>query len=302
MLNFFRKNKQEDQTEPTGNDSTVDASELFDKTEEEASDRTVDTPLSLNPDWKIDEEETYVFQFMNNENESLKPNQVSLAGYDMDKTGPELIVGAFLRHSLPKPISFSETTVVLLSEEGQRLAKRSFDLSEAGELPPESSRPHPFLFRKADLLVDKNDIPEQGWKLAFELKKKKKHSLELDDSWQQSMADEDISKMEDFVGRLKAPKPGEVNFMGVKAHQTENYDLHVTMLIRNGSEKNIELQQVPLQVEDASGEVIAKGGFTLKDFEVKSNTSKPWTFIFPASLLNKQEPDLSSFKAYPIQK
>ncbi|SDJ22778.1 accessory Sec system S-layer assembly protein [Salimicrobium halophilum] len=303
MLNFFKKNKQQEQNLSSKNgNSTIDASELFDDTQEDHSERLVETPLSLPPEWKISEEEIYVFRFKNNENEPLKPNQVSLAGYEMDKSGADVNVGGFIRHSLPKSISFNETTVVLMNEEGQRLARASFDLSKAGELPPESSRPHPFIFQKKDLLVEKEEIPTEGWKLAFELKKKPKHSLDLHESWEQSMADEDVSQLEEFVSRLKAPKQGEVNFMGVKAKQAENNDLHVTILIRNGSEKNIELQQVPLQIEDNSGEVIAKGGFTLEDFEVKSNTSKPWTFIFPASLLQKEHPDLSSFKAYPIQK
>ncbi|SIS42901.1 accessory Sec system S-layer assembly protein [Salimicrobium flavidum] len=304
MLNFFRKNKQEDGEEnKKGNESAVDASELFEEVDEDASGEEVETPLSLHPDWKLDEEETYVYRFINNENPPLKPNQISLAGYELKKISKDVAVGAFVRHSLPKPISFQSTTIVLMKEDGQKLARKEFDLSEAGELPPTSSRPHPFIFKKKDLLVPVEEIPQDGWRLAFELKKKKtEHSLDLDESWEKSMAEEDISKLEKFVGRLKSPKTGEVNFMSVKAHQTDNEDLHITMLIRNGSEKNIELQQVPLQVEDASGEIVAQGGFNLENFEVKANTSKPWTFIFPSSMLKKSEVDLSTFKAYPIQK
>jgi SLAP domain-containing protein len=92
-----------------------------------------------------------------------------------------------------------------------------------------------------------------------------------------------------------------VNFMGLQAKKSEDGNLHVTMLIRNGSDKNIQLQQLPLEVVDATGDVIAKGGFALNDFEVKANTSKPWTFIFPSSLVLKEEIDLSVWKAYPPQ-
>ena len=68
-----------------------------------------------------------------------------------------------------------------------------------------------------------------------------------------------------------------------------NGPLHTTLLIRNGSEKNMKLEQLPLIVEDASGEVIAKGGFQFDNLEVKANTSKPWTFIFPKELLLKED-------------
>ena len=63
--------------------------------------------------------------------------------------------------------------------------------------------------------------------------------------------------------------------------------------------KNIQIQQLPLTVEDATGEIIAQGGFKLEDFEVKANTSKPWTFIFPKSLVTKEQPDLSTWKVQP---
>ena len=59
------------------------------------------------------------------------------------------------------------------------------------------------------------------------------------------------------------------------------------------------LNNLPLIVEDASGEVIAKGGFKLDQLEVKANTSKPWTFIFPKELLLKENIDLSKWKVYP---
>ncbi len=49
----------------------------------------------------------------------------------------------------------------------------------------------------------------------------------------------------------------------------------------------MKLEQIPLIVEDASDEVIAKGGFKLDNLEVKANTSKPWTFIFPKELAVK---------------
>lgn len=110
------------------------------------------------------------------------------------------------------------------------------------------------------------------------------------------MAAEDKQKLQALVQSLQPPKPGEVNFMGLQAQQTEQGDLHVTLLIRNGSDKNIHIEQLALQVHDASGDIVASGAFSLDHFEVKANTSKPWTFIFPKSLVTKENPDLRSWK------
>lgn len=302
MFNLFKRKRTEDTETTPSNDSTVSASDLFDGEQEADSGELVETELSLHPNWRLGEEEVYVYQFMNNDNPPLKPGQISLAGYEMKKLDPELAIGAFVRNSLDKKISFQNTSLLLVNEDGQKLARKEFDLSDVGELPARSSRPHAFIFTKNDLLVPLEEVPTEGWKLAFELRKTpRKHSLDLAESWQKSMAEGDISKLEQFVENLNAPKAGEVNFMGVKIAESDEGNLHLTMLIRNGSEKNLNLQQLPLQVEDANGDIIAKGGFKLDDFEVKANTSKPWTFIFPKDMVLKEDYDLSQWKAYPIQ-
>ena len=146
------------------------------------------------------------------------------------------------------------------------------------------------------------EIPQTDWKLAFELKRPKEpHALDLEESWEKSLAEPDKEKLEQLVKSITPPKAGEVNFMGIQARLDDAGALHTTLLIRNGSEKNVKFEQLPLIVEDASGEVIAKGGFRFEQLEVKANTSKPWTFIFPKELLLKEDIDLSKWKAYPPQ-
>ena len=86
--------------------------------------------------------------------------------------------------------------------------------------------------------------------------------------------------------------------MGIQAQIDDNGALHTTLLIRNGGEKNIRFEQLPLIVEDASGEVIAKGTFKFDKLEVKANTSKPWTFIFPKELVSNDQVDLSKWRVY----
>jgi len=302
MFNPFKRKKQEETQQVRTNDSTVSADELLDEVQEESSNEEVETELSLHPSWKLDEEQMYVYRFMNNEHPPLKPNQISLGAFELNKLEHEVAAGAFVRNSLNKKINFNNTTILLIDEHGTKIGRKEFDLSKIGELPARSSRPNVFIFEKKDLYIPLEDVPTEGWNLAFELKKPaQKHSLDLADSWEKSMANEEIESLQKYTESLEPPKSGEVNFLGLKAVQNDNGDLHVTMLIRNGSEKSINLQQLPLHVEDASGEVIARGGFQLEDFEVKANTSKPWTFIFPRAMIDKDEIDLSKWKAYPKQ-
>lgn len=289
---FIGKNKKR------GRDSVVSSSDLLNEevTDQANMEEEIETELSILPGSNISQEREYVLRFLNNECTPLKPNQVSLSGVEINSDSAEnLIVTAFVRSSLNKAITFQSVPLILLGSEGEVLGKKTFDLGEIGELPPKSSRPWDFVFTKKDLFTD--SVPKDGWKLAFEIKKP--HSLDLAKSWEQSLAEEDKEKLKQLLNTVQPPKPGEVNFMGIQANINEEGNLHITLLIRNGSDKNIQIQQLPLTVEDATGEIIAQGGFKLEDFEVKANTSKPWTFIFPKSLVTKEQPDLSTWKVQP---
>ncbi|MFC7062451.1 accessory Sec system S-layer assembly protein [Halobacillus seohaensis] len=300
MFNFKKKKKS--QTTNEYDKSAIDASELIDdKTPSE--DKAVYPSLSLHPDWKLAEEDKYVYNFLNNDLPPLKSNQISLHGTDLEKDKERIIVKAFVRSSLSKSIKLKDTPILLLDKQGTKVARKEFNLDKVGSIPPLSSRPWVFIFEKEDMLGSNEAIPANDWKLAFELKKtQKKHALDLAESWEKSLASKDLYKLEEYVENINPPKPGEVNFLGLKAQQVENGNLHVTLLIRNGSDKNVTLENLPLRVEDATEQVVAQGSFKLDNFQIKSNTSKPWSFIFPESMINSNEIDLSTWKAYPIQK
>ncbi|MGG3005945.1 accessory Sec system S-layer assembly protein [Geobacillus stearothermophilus] len=290
MFPFFKKKKK------SGGDTAVSAREIVEEAGDVSDTEDVYTELSLHPSWNVPAEEQYVLRFLNNELLPLKPNQISLSGISLSKEIDGVVVSAFVRHSLPKPIQIGRVPLLLLREDGSVLARKEFDLRELGELPPKTSRPWRFIFGHDTLRTD--DIPSEGWKLAFELKPK--HRLELDKSWEEALPETEKEALRRLVDELGPPKAGEVNFFGLQAVVADG-ELRVTVLIRNGSDKTIYLEQLPLQVEDAAGEVVAKGGFKLDRLEVKANTTKPWTFIFPQSLIQKEEPDFSSWKLSIIQ-
>lgn len=296
MLPFFRKDKDE-KPELAGQESTVSSEDLVNETT--ASDEeAIETELSIHPDWTLAKEDHYAFQFLNMECAPLKTNQLSLSGISLMPESENLFrVTAFVRNSLDKAITLEDLTLVLLKEDGTLLGRKEFDLRPLGDIPARSSRPWYFHFSDKDLFT--TDLPSTGWELAFQLTPPaQKHSLDLAESWETSLPEESKEQLRQMVDNIEPPEPGEVNFLGIQANQAENGDLHVTMLIRNGADKSINLEQLPLHVEDASGDVIAKGGFQLEDFTIKANTSKPWTFIFPKSMVLAEEIDLSKWRAF----
>jgi accessory Sec system S-layer assembly protein len=294
MAGFLKK-----LTKKKGEDTFASSEELLGETTQaitEANNEEIETALYFHPEHNVPAEERYFYQFLNNELSPLKPNQLSLAGIDLQEEDGYYTVSAFMRNSLTKSVQLKDITLLLLGVNNEVLARKVFDFTNQGEFPPESSTPCFFMFTKRDMI--KEEVPKEGWKLAFEIKKEKKHRLELAETWETALPDTEKEKLETLLASLPNLEENELNLTPIQTKRLDNNDLHVTLLIRNGSNKNVELHQLPLVVEEASGDPVAKGVFKLEGFTVSANTSKPWSFIFPESLLLKEEFDTNQLKIY----
>ena len=257
----------------------------------------VQTKLVFHEEWQPSTQEKYVLMFRHQQLSTLKPNQLSISGIRLTRFEEDILVEAFIRNTLSQAVQFDMVDLVLLDEEGQPIVKGSFDLSEMGELPALSCVPWRFFFEEESLLTD--TIPEEGWTIAFELKSQAaEHQLDLEPNWKEQLSEAQIEHLQQIVADLPELKEDEVNFMGLEAVLKEDASFAVTVFIRNGSSKAISIEQLPLIVEDADGDRVCQGGFALNDFAVQPNTTKPWTFIFPEPLVQKKNPNLSSWKVY----
>ncbi|MDG4845841.1 SLAP domain-containing protein [Peribacillus frigoritolerans] len=133
-------------------------------------DDTVHTVLMFHKGWDISKQEKYVYKFHHQRLPALKPNQISISGIKLNRVEDDVIIEAFLRSSIEKAVSFDIVDLLLVDGDGKFLAKKTFDLSELGELPALSCMPWRFLFEEGDMLAE--SIPDEGWKIAFEWKRK----------------------------------------------------------------------------------------------------------------------------------
>lgn len=283
-------------TDKVGKDSAIDSEEIIKDVEQSDTDKQVVTKLSYHPDWQVPQEQKYILNFLANELEPLKPNQLSLAAINIDvnqNTGA-WDVKAFLRNSLPKEIELGEMGLFLLDKDEKVIASKTFDLKELGSIPAESARPWVFTFEKNTLQVD--ELPEEGWKIAFNLISLRGHQLDLDDSWKNKLSEEQIKQLEKIVKGLPKLGKSEVNFTGFQIKLLEDNSLAVSILLRNGNDKGLNLEQLPLEIYDANQKLIAKGHFKLDPvLSVQPDSTKPWTFIFPKEMVNAEGADFSSW-------
>ncbi|MED4632203.1 SLAP domain-containing protein [Peribacillus frigoritolerans] len=133
-------------------------------------DDTLHTVLMFHREWDISKQEEYVYKFHHQRLPALKPNQISISGIKLTRVEDDVIIVAFLRNSIDKAVSFDIVDLLLVDGDGKLLAKKTFDLTELGEIPALSSMPWRFLFEEGDMLAE--SIPDEGWKIAFEWKRK----------------------------------------------------------------------------------------------------------------------------------
>jgi accessory Sec system S-layer assembly protein len=267
----------------------------------EDNERGVKTELSYHPDWELSMQEKYVFQYNHQKLPALEPDQIAINGVNLYEYEEGFVITAFLRSSLSQTVGFEVVDLVIVDANDKPLARKSFEMDLFGKLPPNTCRPWRFLFENKYMLEE--EIPRNNWKVVFELKKKNTppQKLDLDAGWKKRLSAEQKAYLEKIVKNLKPLREGEVNFMGLEAKMVSGKGLAVTLLIRNGSNRSLTIEKLPLAVEDASRDVVAQAGFKIRELEVKPFTCKPWTFVFPESSIKKTNMDLSKWRAYVPQ-
>ncbi|KZZ85025.1 accessory Sec system S-layer assembly protein [Bacillus sp. SJS] len=258
------------------------------------------TALSFHPSWEVSKQEHYVYQYHLLQLDPLEESQLSISGLKLEAYDDFFSITSFIRSTVSKPLQFEMLQLLLLDENQEVVARETFDMEHFGELPPNTARPWRFLFGM-DTLLEGKEIPADSWTIAFELKKKNEHVLDLDPSWKEGLTPEQTKHLEQMVLDLPPMGANELNMMGLEAALSPAGDLKISLLIRNGSLNNVKLEQIPLTVEDAAGDIVANGLFKTEGLEVKGNTSKPWSFVFPKDIIRKENPDFTTWRLYPPQ-
>ena len=227
----------------------------------------------------------------------LEDGQVSINGIYTFDMGDKIEVSVYLRNGLSNQINFDKVPLVIVNNNGDMLAKQIMDMKDFGILPPFSARPYKVYFDKENVLVD--TISNDDFKIEFEKSITALNTVEVElENIPDNMEYELKNSFIKFLGNLPLIKAGEVNIEVFKILRGMDNSISIVFMIRNGYEKTIKLEKLPIIIKDEQGKIIAKGIFDIENVSVNSHKARIYDFTITKEYILNKDFDISSCKVY----
>lgn len=256
------------------------------------------TTLEFSDLWNLNEQERYAFQSAHNKLKGLIPNQLNIHGVKLHKTNDGFIITAIIRQSLQKKLVLADIRLIVRDTAGKDIAKKDFNMEHFGELGSLRARPWMFEFDNEFLLVSHDEITDQmEFEVVFEYLQKSvsEFTLQLDEKSLQELTDDQKDALKKTLYSLNPLAINDVSISTVNLVEQDK-GLTIDLLVRNSFNKGVTLNNLPLQLFDAAGDVVAQYEFSLEQFEINPSHGRPVSLFFPKELLKKANPDWSKWK------
>lgn len=230
-----------------------------------------------------------------NEKYPLEENSINIQLTYANETDDGLEVGFYIRSTMKNDINF-EIIPLELIKDGQVVGAQTFNLSALGNVPSYCGVPYSVEFLKENLKTE--DFSEV--KIMFGQTKELKalNTLNLDISNIPKELDYKYKKqVEEYAKALARIRKDSIDLHVYSVSFDEEKNLDVIMLIRNGYDKEVNIQKFPITISDKNEQVIYTGEyFSEEGMNIAGKTAKLVTITFEEIFLANNEGDLSEFK------
>ncbi|MCB2289506.1 SLAP domain-containing protein [Clostridium sp. CS001] len=228
---------------------------------------------------------------------TIENGQVSISGTYIFHMVDKIEVSVYLRNGLSTQINFDKVPLVIVNKNGDVLAKQIMDMGDFGILPPFSARPYKVYFDKANLLVD--TISNDDFQIQFESSISAINTVKVELEDIPENMDYDLkSSFTNFLAKLPLIKAGDVNIEVFKTLRGMDNSISIVFMIRNGCDKVIKLERLPIMIKDEQEEVVAKGMFDIENVSVNPHKAKVYDFTITEDYIVNKDFDISTCKVY----
>ncbi len=196
-----------------------------------------------------------------NEIKPLGENQINLATTYILKKENELELGIFIRNTMKSSLSLETIDLAVQSSKGDIIATVQCDLKGLGAMPSCTGTPYTLKFSLNEGTIYNKD---EEYKVIFvngdELKGFRSVETEIE-NMPIDISFEEEEALISFAKTLTTLKKDEVNISIFDIIKTDNGGIDITLLIRNGYNKNIELNRLPITIMNYNNYPICKHVF-----------------------------------------
>jgi SLAP domain-containing protein len=207
-------------------------------------------------------------------------------------------VGFFIRNAFDQKISFGELLLVIQDNNGKNIIKQKIDFTEYGTIPPYSARPFSTVFNK-DKNIEYDNAKEYTIKFAdisaFEgifSFPTEIENIPIDITY------EEEKKLKKFIEEYGPLKKDEFNILFYEITYNNKNNIILTVILRNGTDKEAKLDKLPVTIVDDEGKIILRklflkeGGLT----KISPRKSKLLHLEFNPHELTEKKIDISKCK------
>lgn len=232
------------------------------------------------------------YQKLHDDLPKMKSNQLNLTAAEIEITDSSNIkVHAFVRSTVEKSIDLQTAKLFLVDQDSKIISEKTERFIGLDTIQPYTSQL--FIIEFVDTNIESLNPDEmKNWALAFE--SNLKHHIDYSDLDESKISESTKKTLYEIIEQTPLNE-NELSFMGFDATVDDEKNIHVNLLIRNGTNDNLDIKQLPLKFYDATGDLTAQGTFKINHVTVLANTSKPITLVFPASSVLKEKIDLSNW-------
>lgn len=206
--------------------------------------------------------------------------------------GAALLVGFYISNGFTKKLKFKNVPLVLLDSNKKVLAQQSFAGETIGVVDGGSAKACVVRFQPDNIYV--KDVPSEC-EVCFDVRDKRPKNIKIRyQALPKNISIGQQEKLEEILAKLPPIKQGEVDFSRLCAKVTAQNQLLATVIIRNATDKPVNLEQIPLIMLDANQKELARGLFDVKNIMIKPYKAILWTFNFEL-ISQDRDVDLSTW-------
>lgn len=225
----------------------------------------------------------------------IEDGQINIASDYIAYFDGKIEAKVFIRNALSRKINFDDVCLGIEDENGKVIKQQKFNLAHLGDIPPYSAIVTKLFFEPDEINIE--DVEFEKLKICFSRSVKAFKSVNTEfQSLPDNLTGEQIAVCNRYLHDLGKLELNTVSLSAVDALKSEDGNVVVTLIARNGYDRKAEIQELNISIFDKNDDKVAGGKFYFNDLKVLSKKARIFNLIFNEQNIIKPDCDLSKWR------